>query len=265
MALSEEQIERYSRQILLKEVGGAGQEKIRAGKVLIIGAGGLGSPVALYLAAAGVGTLGIVDFDKVDLTNLQRQIIHFSPDLGKPKVLSAEEKIKALNPEVAVRTYPLLLNAENIKEILLQYDFIVDGTDNFSAKFLINDACVMVKKPFSHGGILRFGGQTLTHLPGRACYRCIFRNPPPQNVVPTCSQAGILGAVAGMLGTIQAAETLKFFIGAGDLLVDRLLTFDALKMEYRAITVKRDKNCPICGQNPTITKLIDHDQPVCDL
>jgi len=265
MALSEEQIERYSRHILLEQVGGVGQEKLIAGKVLIIGAGGLGSPAALYLAAAGVGTIGIVDFDKVDLTNLQRQIIHFTKDVGAQKVVSAKEKIKAINPEVKVIAHQVLLDSSNIVNIIKDYDFIIDGTDNFPVKFLINDACVLNKKPYSHGGILRFGGQTFTHTPGKACYRCLFKEPPPKKAVPTCSQAGILGAVAGMLGTIQAAEALKFLVGIGDLLENRLLTFDALKMEYRTVNMKKNDNCPICGKAPTITKLIDYEQAACDL
>ncbi len=265
MALSEEQIERYSRHIILKQVGGKGQEKLLSGKVLIIGAGGLGSPAALYLAAAGVGTIGIVDFDKVDLTNLQRQIIHFTKDLNKEKVVSAKEKMEAINPDVKVKVHQLLLDSSNILDIIKDYDFIIDGTDNFPVKFLINDACVMQKKPFSHGGILRFEGQTFTHTPGNACYRCLFKEPPPKNAVPTCSQAGILGAVAGMLGTVQAAEALKYLIGIGDLLKNRLLIFDALKMEYRTVKIKKSKTCPICGDKPTIKKLIDYEQAACDL
>lgn len=245
--LNEQQIERYSRHIILKEVGGAGQEKILAGKALIIGAGGLGAPAAMYLAAAGVGTVGIVDFDKVDLTNLQRQIIHFTKDVGREKVISAKEKMEAINPDVKVITYQERLNSSNIADIIKDYDFIIDGTDNFPVKFLINDACVMQKKPFSHGGILRFEGQTLTYIPGHACYRCIFKEPPPKNAVPTCSQAGILGAIAGMLGTVQAAEALKFLLGIGDLLKNRILIFDALKMNYRTVNIKRDPKCPVCG------------------
>jgi molybdopterin/thiamine biosynthesis adenylyltransferase len=263
--LSEEQIERYSRHFILKDVGGRGLEILFKGSVLIVGAGGLGAPAAFYLAAAGVGTLGIVDFDKVDLTNLQRQIIHFTKDLGREKVLSAKEKIEAVNPDVTVKTYEVLLKADNIVEIISDYDFIIDGTDNFPVKFLINDACVMHKKAYSHGGILRFGGQTFTYTPGNACYRCVFKEPPPKNAVPTCSQAGILGAVAGMLGTVQAAEALKYLIGIGELLTNRLLIMDALKTSYREIKIKRNLNCPVCGEKPTITKLVDYEQPVCDL
>ena len=265
MALNDERLERFSRHIILKEVGIEGQEKIISGKVIIIGAGGLGAPAALYLAAAGVGTLGIVDGDAVDLTNLQRQIIHFTPDINKPKVVSAKEKMELINPGIRVLTYQKRVFADNISGIIKDYDFIIDGTDNFSAKFLINDACVLAKKPFSHGGILRFDGQTMTYVPGHACYRCVFREPPPKNAVPTCSQAGVLGAVAGMLGTIQAAEALKYLIGKGDLLTDRLLIFNALKMEFRTAIIKRDANCPICGDNPSIKELKDYEQPACDL
>ncbi len=265
MSLSEQQVERFSRHIILKEVGGKGQEKLLRSKVLIIGAGGLGAPAAMYLAAAGIGTIGIVDFDKVDLTNLQRQIIHFTADVGRDKVVSAAEKMKAIDPAVKVITHQVMLNSTNIEEIIKGYDFIIDGTDNFPVKFLINDACVFHKKPYSHGGILRFQGQTLTYTPGQACYRCIFKEPPPKNAVPTCSQAGILGAVAGMLGTIQAAEALKYILGIGDLFTDRLLTFDALPMAFREIKIKRDKTCPVGGDKPTIKKLIDYEGAVMDL
>ncbi len=262
---TEEELNRYSRHILLKDVGVEGQEKIRQGKILIIGAGGLGAPVALYLAAAGVGTIGIVDGDVVDLSNLQRQVIHFTADVGVPKVESAKAKMLAINPNVKVNTYREFLMADNALDIISDYDFIVDGTDNFPVKFLINDACVKAGKPFSHGGILRFEGQTFTHLPGTACYRCLFKSPPPANAVPTCSQAGVLGAIAGMLGTIQAAETLKYLTGVGELLTDRLLTFNAKTMEFRKIKTRRQDNCPVCGNHPTITELIDYEQAVCDL
>ncbi len=239
--------------------------KIAQGKVLIIGAGGLGAPVALYLAAAGVGTIGIVDGDVVDLSNLQRQVIHFTPDVNRPKVDSAKEKINLINPDVNVITYKEFLTSENALDIIKDYDFVVDGTDNFPVKFLINDACVMAGKPFSHGGILRFEGQTMTYVPGSACYRCLFHMPPPPNAVPTCSQAGVLGAIAGMLGTIQAAETLKYLTGVGELLTNRLLTFNAKTMDFRKIKTHRREDCPICGKNPTITTLVDYEQAVCDL
>jgi len=265
MSLNEQQIDRYSRHIILNDVGVLGQEKILNGKALIIGAGGLGAPAALYLAAAGVGAIGLVDSGNVELSNLQRQIIHFTPDIGKPKVLSAKEKINAINPDVKVVTYQTRLYSGNIIDIIKGYDFIIDGTDNFAAKFLINDACVLSGKPFSHGGILRFDGQAMTYLPGEACYRCVFKAPPPKNAVPTCSQAGILGAVAGMLGTIQAAEALKFFIGKGELLTNRLLIFNALNMKFREANFKKNPDCPVCGKNPSIKKLIDEEQASCDL
>lgn len=265
MEFSEEQIFRYSRHILLQDVGVEGQEKIKNGKVLVIGAGGLGAPILLYLAAAGVGTLGVIDGDVVDLSNLQRQVIHFTPDVGKPKVQSAKEKINRINPDVEVITYHEYFTAENAFEIIKDYDFIVDGTDNFPVKFLINDACVFTGKPFSHGGILRFDGQTLTHQPGTACYRCAFHSPPPPNAVPTCSQAGVLGAIAGMLGTIQAAEVLKFLVRTGDLLTNRLLTFNAKTMNFRTVNVKKNPKCPICGEHPTITELVETEQVVCEL
>jgi len=265
MSFTEQQIERYSRHILLADVGVEGQEKILNAKVLIVGVGGLGSPSALYLAAAGVGTIGIIDGDVVDLTNLQRQIIHYTPDLNKPKVLSAKEKINQLNPDVKVITYHDLITQHNIREIIREYDFIIDGTDNFPAKFLINDACVLEGKPFSHGGILRFEGQTMTYVPGQACYRCIFDNPPPPNAVPTCSQAGVLGSVAGMLGTIQATEALKFVIGKGNLLTNRILIFNALNMEFRTVKINKNPHCSICSEQQKNKELISYQMPVCDL
>lgn len=265
MNFSEDQLYRYSRNIILKEVGGKGQEKLLTSKVLIVGAGGLGSPILLYLAAAGVGTLGIVDSDVVDLSNLQRQIAHFTSDVDKPKVTSAAEKISNLNPDVKVIPYKIRLDSSNIEEIIQGYDFIIDGTDNFPTKFLINDACVMHRKPFSHAGILRFEGQTFTYTPGTMCYRCIFKEPPPKGVIPTCSEAGILGAVAGVIGSIQALEALKFLLGIGNLLTNRLLTYNALSGKLREITLRTNKNCPICGENPIIEKLQDYEQPACNL
>ncbi|RJX24583.1 MAG: HesA/MoeB/ThiF family protein [Desulfobulbus sp.] len=248
------QRERYSRNILLRELGEAGQERLGRARVLVIGTGGLGSPIALYLAAAGVGTLGIVDSDRVDLSNLQRQIIHATPDLGRIKVESAAEAIQALNPEVRVRMLPVRLCAANILEIIRDYDFVIDGTDNFAAKFLINDACVLAGIPLSHGGVLRFEGQTMTVLPQKtACYRCIFRQPPLAGTVAVSSEVGILGSVAGMLGTIQATEAIKFVTGAGQLLANALLRFDALSMDFRRIPLQRQEDCPVCGRNPVIT------------
>ena len=263
---TEEQLERYSRHILLDDVGVEGQEKLLQAKVLIVGAGGLGSPAALYLAAAGVGTIGIIDSDTVEISNLQRQIAHFSKDINIAKVDSAAEKMSAINPGITVKTYRDYLCAENISGIIEGYDFIIDGTDNFPTKFLVNDACVFLGIPFSHGGILRFNGQTMTVIPGQtACYRCSFRNPPPPDAVPSCAQAGVLGAVAGMLGTIQAAETLKYITGAGELLTNSLLTFDARTMTFRKIKLNKQAGCPLCGTEPQITELADAEQTICGL
>jgi len=263
---SNEQLERYSRHILLQEVGVEGQIKLSEARVLIVGAGGLGAPIALYMAAAGVGTIGIVDNDHVEISNLQRQVVHFTKDIDVPKVVSAAEKMKAINPEVTINTYQEFLNAANIREIIRGYDFVVDGVDNFPTKFLVNDACVIEGIPFSHGGILRFQGQTMTVVPGSsACYRCSFREPPPADAVPTCSQAGVLGAIAGMLGTIQAAEVLKFITGVGGLLTDALLSFDAKTMDFRKVRLKRQPDCPVCGPDPSITELIDMEQALCGL
>lgn len=264
MNFTEEQINRYSRHILLEDIGVEGQEKIAAGKVLVVGAGGLGAPVLLYLAAAGVGTIGIIDGDVVDLSNLQRQVIHFTEDVGRPKIESAREKIARVNPDVNVVVYNKFFTAQNAFDIIKDYDIVVDGTDNFPVKFLINDACVLAGKPFSHGGILRFEGQTFTYLPGHACYRCLFNSPPPPNAVPTCSQAGVLGAIAGVLGTIQATEVLKFLIGTGELLTDRLLTFDAKAMRFKNFAVGRRDDCPVCGNRPSVTELVEAEQAVCE-
>lgn len=266
MNFNEEQIVRYSRHIILPEVGGEGQQKINQGKVLIIGTGGLGSPVAFYLAAAGVGTIGIIDDDVVDLSNLQRQILHSTKDVGRPKVESAKEKLLALNPDCNIVTYQERLMANNILDIIKDYDIIVDGTDNFATRFVTNDACVMTKKPFIHGGILRFNGQALTVVPGEGpCFRCIFHEPPPAGSVPTCSQAGVLGVLAGTIGLIQATEVLKFLLGKGDLLIGRLLMYDALDMKFREVQVKKNPQCPVCGENPSITELVDYELPACDL
>ena len=263
---SEKQLERYSRHILLDDVGVEGQEKLLRAKVLIIGAGGLGSPAALYLAAAGVGTIGIVDSDSVEISNLQRQIAHFTKDIGASKVESAAEKMQAINPDITVKTYKEYLCAENTTGIIEGYDFVIDGTDNFPTKFLVNDACIFLGKPLSHGGILRFNGQTMTIIPGQtACYRCSFRKPPPPDAVPSCAQAGVLGAIAGMLGTIQAAEALKFITGTGELLTDALLTFDARTMAFRKIRLSKQENCPVCGPHPQITELVDAEQAICAL
>ena len=265
--LANGQLERYSRQIILSQVGGKGQKKILSSKVLIIGTGGLGSPAAMYLAAAGVGHIGLVDYDAVDLSNLQRQILHFSKDVGKPKIESGRETINALNPDVQVHTYNEQVTSANICDIIrdLDYDFIIDGTDNFPAKFLINDACVLMRKPFSHAGIIRFQGQTITYVPGESpCYRCVFNEPPPKDAVPTCRQAGVLGVMGGVIGTIQATEALKYILGVGELLTGYLLTYDALTMTFRKIRVPHNRRCKICGEQPTITELVDYEQPTCD-
>jgi len=266
MAFSNEQLNRYSRHIILSEVGVKGQKKLMDAKVLIVGAGGLGAPAALYLAAAGVGVIGIADADEVDLSNLQRQVIHTTPDVGKAKVLSAKETMQAINPDVTVNTHRLFVNAENIMELIAAYDFIIDGTDNFPAKFLINDACVLAKKPFSHAGIIRFKGQLMTYVPGEGpCYRCVFKEPPPPDAVPTCRQAGVIGAIGGIIGSLQAMETVKYIIGKGDLLTGSLLTYDALKMDFHKIKLPKVKNCAVCGESPSITKPFDYEQAACEL
>ena len=266
MAMTDQQIERYSRHIILKEVGAKGQKKLLNAKVLIIGAGGLGAPAAMYLAAAGVGTIGIVDADEVDLSNLQRQIIHSTADIGKPKVKSAKETMNAMNPDVEVKTYHMFVDSTNIRELIREYDFVIDGTDNFPAKFLINDACVMEKKPFSHAGIIRFKGQLMTYVPGQGpCYRCVFKNPPPKDAVPTCKQAGVIGAMGGVIGSLQAMEAIKYIVGVGELLTGHLLTYDAINQEFRKIKLPSDTSkCPVCGEHPTITELIDYEQEVCE-
>lgn len=266
MAFTNEQLERYSRHILLSEVGVKGQKKLLQSKVLIIGAGGLGAPAALYLAAAGVGIIGIADADEVDLSNLQRQVIHTTSDVGKAKVQSARETIEAINPDVTVNTYRTFVAADNIMELIAEYDFIIDGTDNFPAKFLINDACVLAKKPFSHAGIIRWGGQLMTYVPGEgACYRCIFENPPPPDAVPTCRQAGVVGAMGGVIGSLQAMEAVKYIIGKGELLTGFMLTYDALKMEFHKIKLPKRDSCAVCGRHPTIAAPFDYEQATCDL
>lgn len=266
MAFTDEQMERYSRHIILKEVGVKGQKKLLNSKVLIIGAGGLGSPAAMYLAAAGVGTIGIADADEVDLSNLQRQIIHATEDLGKAKVKSAKETMERINPDVTVYTYHKYIKSDNIRQIIRKYDFIIDATDNFSTKFLINDACVLEKKPFCHGGILCFQGQLMTYVPGQGpCYRCVFQSPPPKDAVPTCKQAGIIGAMAGVIGSLQALEAVKYLLGAGALLTGKLLTYDALAMEFRTVKLpKYVPDCAVCGDHPTITELVDYEQTECE-
>ena len=266
MALTNEQLERYSRHIILKEIGAKGQKKLLNSRVLIIGAGGLGAPAAMYLAAAGIGTIGIADADVVDLSNLQRQIIHTTPDIGKAKVDSAKETMLAINPDITVVTWPNRVDSGNILDIIEGYDFILDGTDNFPAKFLINDACVMAKKPFSHAGIIRFQGQLMTVLPGESpCYRCIFREMPPQGVIPTCKEAGVIGAMGGVIGSLQAMEAVKYICGVGELLTGYLLTYDALRMNFRKVRLPaRGKGCAVCSDEPTIRELVDYEQPACE-
>ena len=265
MNFSEEQIERYSRQIILSEAGGKGQEKILKAKVLIIGTGGLGAPCSFYLAAAGVGSIGLVDSDKVELNNLQRQIVHTTEDVGIPKTESGKKRLSALNPEVEITTYPLRLDSTNILGIIKDYDIIVDGSDNFPTRYLVNDACVLSKKPLVHAGIFRFDGQIMTILPGTGpCYRCLFPEPPPPGAVPSCQEAGILGAVAGALGVLQANEVLKLILGIGQSLSGRLLIFNALDSTFRSVKVPRDKDCLVCSEHPKITKLIDY-QEFCSL
>ncbi|MEE8441716.1 MAG: HesA/MoeB/ThiF family protein [Spirochaetia bacterium] len=265
MSLSGEQIERYSRHILLKDIGGIGQERLLQSKVLVIGAGGLGSPIALYLAAAGVGAIGLVDSDVVDLSNLQRQVIHFTADVGRSKVTSAREMINQMNPDVTVQEINMRVDMSNIMDLIADYDFIVEGTDNFPTKFLVNDACILADKPFNQGGILRFQGQTMTHVPGSASYRCVFRQPPPPGSVPTCSEAGVLGAIAGILGTIQAAEAVKYLVGIGELLVNRILMFDALTMDFRTIPVKKTEWGNVAAENTKVTGLTGYDEAACDI
>ncbi len=251
MELSKEQNERYERNILIKEIGVKGQEKLLHSKVLVIGAGGLGSPAILYLACAGVGTIGIADHDSVDLSNLQRQIIHTEKAVKKSKVESAKQAVLERNPNIQVITYEQCIDADNIMELMKDYDFILDATDNFSTKFLINDACVLAKKPFSHAGVIRFQGQTMTYVPEQGpCYRCIFEEPPKETIVPNCRQEGILGAVTGIIGSIQAMEAIKYLLNIGNLLTGYFLTYDGLTMEFRKIKLpNRTSSCPVCGNH----------------
>jgi len=257
---TEEQVLRYSRHIIMPQVGGMGQRKLLEAKVLIIGAGGLGSPAAIYLAMAGVGTLGLVDFDQVDLSNLQRQILHRTSDVGRPKVESARDTIAAYNPDVTVITHNEPLTSENAFDILGRYDIIVNGADNFATRYLVNDACYLLGKPLIDGSIFMFEGQATVFLPGKGCYRCLFPAPPPPGLVPNCAEAGVLGVLPGIIGCIQATEAIKLILGIGEPLVGRLLLFDALAMEFRQVRTRRDPNCPLCGDNPTIRELIDYEE-----
>ena len=260
-ALTHSQLSRYSRHMTLPEVGETGQLKLLDASVLCVGAGGLGSPAALYLAAAGVGTIGIIDADAVDISNLQRQILHTESRLGEPKVKSAEATLKALNSDINIQTHQLRLTSENVMEIFSQYDVIVDGCDNFATRYLTNDACVMLNKPNIHGSIFRFDGQTTVFYPGKGpCYRCLYPEPPPPEMAPNCQEAGVLGVLPGVIGVIQAIETIKLILEAGDPLIGRLLTFDALRMEFRELKIRANEECPVCGQVPTITELIDYEE-----
>src|ERR1035437_2648404 len=259
--LSNEEILRYSRHLIIPEVGMEGQQKLKAAKVLLIGAGGLGAPLGLYLAAAGVGRIGIVDFDVVDFTNLQRQVIHATADVGRKKIDSAADRMTAINPNVAVVKHEVALSSENALEIIAGYDMVVDGTDNFPTRYLVNDACVILKKPNVYGSIFRFEGQaTVFAYPGGPCYRCLYPEPPPPGLVPSCAEGGVLGILPGTIGLIQATETVKLILGIGESLVGRLLLYDALGMHFRELKLRKNPECPICGDHPTITKLIDYHQ-----
>ncbi|MGA2000528.1 MAG: molybdopterin-synthase adenylyltransferase MoeB [Terriglobales bacterium] len=261
VTLSKEEILRYSRHLIMPEVGMDGQTKLKAAKVLCIGAGGLGSPLALYLAAAGVGTLGMVDFDVVDFTNLQRQIIHTTADVGRPKLDSAAEKIKAINPYVEVRPFETRLTSANALDLFRQFDIVVDGTDNFPTRYLVNDACVLTGKPNVYGSIFRFEGQvSVFATEAGPCYRCLYPEPPPPGLVPSCAEGGVLGILPGLIGVMQATEAIKLILGAGEPLIGRLLLVDALAMKFRELKLRKNPDCPVCGKNRTITELIDYNQ-----
>src|SRR5438876_6415666 len=258
--LSQQEVARYSRHLIMPEVGMKGQKRLKASRVLLIGAGGLGSPLGLYLAAAGVGRIGLVDFDVVDFSNLQRQVLHGTADVGRPKLQSARERIQAINPEVRVDPYETRLASANALRILGPYDVVIDGTDNFPTRYLVNDACVLLGKPNVYGSIFRFDGQASVFDASRGpCYRCLYPEPPPPHLVPSCAEGGVLGVLPGVIGTIQAIEAIKLIAGIGEPLIGRLLLFDALRMEFRRLKLKKDRNCAICGENPTITQLIDYE------
>ena len=258
MELSSEQRRRYNRHLILEGFGADAQAKLLQAKVLLVGAGGLGSPVALYLAAAGVGTIGVVDGDTVSITNLQRQVLHSTPDVGRPKVEVAKERMQGINPDVQVETYECYLSENNAMELIRPYDFVIDGTDNFATKYLVNDACVMLGKACSMGGISKYSGQLMTHVPGSACYRCLFPEPPAKQDVETCAMVGVLGSIAGMLGTVQATECIKYLAGVGELLTDSLLTFDALTMQWQRFDFGKRESCELCGAHPSIHELKEY-------
>jgi molybdopterin/thiamine biosynthesis adenylyltransferase/rhodanese-related sulfurtransferase/molybdopterin converting factor small subunit len=259
--LTNEEIKRYSRHLIMPEVGIDGQRKLKAGSVLCIGAGGLGSPVAMYLAAAGIGRLGIVDFDTVDFSNLQRQILHGTPDVGRPKLASAKDRLNALNPNVHIETYEVALSSQNALQLFEPYDVIVDGTDNFPTRYLVNDACVLTGKPNAYGSIFRFEGQaSVFATKDGPCYRCLYPEPPPPGLVPSCAEGGVLGVLPGMIGVIQATEAVKLILGIGEPLIGRFLIYDALRMRFRELKLRKDPDCPVCGTHPTVTHLIDYEQ-----
>jgi adenylyltransferase/sulfurtransferase len=262
MRLSAEELQRYSRHLLMPEVTSEGQRRLKAARILSIGAGGLGSPAALYLAAAGVGAIGIVDFDDVDLSNLQRQILHGTKDIGRSKLESARDRLRDINPEIAIELHECRFSSENAPELVAQYDIVVDGSDNFPTRYLSNDVCVFSRKPNVYGSVFRFEGQTTVFAPhlGGPCYRCLFPEPPPPDSVPNCAQAGVLGVLPGIIGMLQAIEAIKLIVGIGEPLVGRLLHFDALKVKFRELNLRRDPECPVCGENPTIFSPIDYEQ-----
>ena len=261
LGLNPEEVQRYSRHLMLPEMGVEGQERLKNSSVLCIGAGGLGSPMALYLAAAGVGRLGMVDFDVVEFSNLQRQIIHTTSDVGRSKLTSAREKLEAINPHVKVEAHEVRLSSENVLDLFRDYDVIADGTDNFPTRYLVNDACILTGKPNVYGSIFRFEGQaSVFGVPGGPCYRCLYPEPPPPGLVPSCAEGGVLGVLPGMVGTLQATEVIKLLLGIGCPLVGRLVLFDALELNFREVRLRRDPDCPICGDHPTIDKLIDYEQ-----
>ena len=260
-ALSNEEIQRYSRHLIMPEVGMEGQLKLKAAKVLLVGTGGLGAPLGMYLAAAGIGRIGLVDFDIVDYSNLQRQIIHGTKDVGRKKLDSAAETMLDINPHIQIDRHEVALNSENALDILKDYDIVVDGTDNFPTRYLVNDACVLLKKPNVYGSIFRFEGQsTVFAYEGGPCYRCLYPEPPPPGLVPSCAEGGVLGILPGLIGVVQATETVKLILGAGEPLVGRLLLYDALAMRFRELKLRRNPECPVCGDHPTVTKLIDYQQ-----
>ncbi len=259
MVLTPDQVNRYSRHIIMGDVGSKGQRNLLQAKALIVGAGGLGSPSAIYLALAGVGTIGIVDFDVVEISNLQRQILHHTSDIGRPKLESAKDNINSYTPDPNVVLHEVRLESDNAREIISQYDLVINGADNFATRYLVNDACYLEGKPLVDGSILIFDGQATLFLPGQGCYRCLFPEPPPPGLVPNCAEAGVLGALTGLVGSIQATEALKHFLGIGESLVSRLLLIDALSMSFREVRLKRNPSCPLCGDNPTVTELIDYE------